>query len=544
MRYQNLKDKINHIRLIVEQNDLNVNAVMLDELDLFLEHKMPVVSIIGAKSSGKCSIVNSMLGSEVLPVGIFKSRVLYNLKPEASGCRIQTRSGAEVPCKDMSVIEKYSKSDYDLNVCVGCEDNLAYEIRTGFDIDNRCPELGYMLSDIVVLCLKASALLSLDDVHVLGELIESGHKNIILCVTHLNNVNSKDLPEIIRYVTAKSSGLPVCYYSDEELQEIPGQILNQYGADSLKNAIDETFARGDMLDLRMETAENLLENTACGIITELEEKKLHLVAERELKYAEHCSKISKKQLIRLGWSEIRVAYEKLERECVENILQLLNKSKSKIIDKLSTAIISTSNPKEWWEKMLPIVLKNEIEALSNAVDANIQSRIIRDLTWLNREMQNRFRQSVAEGDKPSADSFQDFEFDPSSHSFKNLRTARYISMAGSSALTTMMFFLVGPVGAIVSATCGIISDRCINKLSEDQRDTLKGLVAGVVDDAIGRIADMVPSRVKGLYSEFANAIVEKERIWMDTYGQDVFECAEDKDIEKIDDITNKIKTIR
>ena len=187
--------------------------------------------------------------------------------------------------------------------------------------------------------------------------------------------------------------------------------------------------------------------------------------------------------------------------------------------------------------MLPIMLKNEIEALSNAIDSNIQSRIIRDLNWLNREIQNRFRQSVAAGEKHPLDSMTDFEFDPSSYTFKNLRTARYISMAGSSALATLMFF-------VVSATCGIISDRYINKVTEGQRETLKGLVTGVVDEAVGKITDMVPSRVRGLYDEFSNAIGEKEKIWTETYGQDVFECAEDKEIEKINGIINQIESIR
>lgn len=506
MRYQQIKDKIHSLRMLSEQNDLKTDILMLDNIELFLEHKTAIVSVIGAKASGKCSLVNSMIDSDVLPTSIFKSRSVYEVKPESSG--------------------------------------LTYEIRTGFDIDQKCPEMGYMLSDIVVLCLKASALWSLDDVRVLGELKERGHKNIVLCVTHLNNVKPKELPDIVRYVTAKQPDLPVVYYSDEELVEIPEEISRNYGAQVLKQFIEGSLSSGNILERRVLIAEKLIAKITGTLVSDLDAKKLKLVADRDLKYADHCAKISKKQLIRLGWSEIRVTYEKLESECVEAILQQLNKSKAKIIDKLNASIISTPNPKEWWEKMLPIMLKNEIEALSNAIDSNIQSRIVKDLNWLNREIQNRFRQSVTPGEKHPIDSLSDFEFDPASYTFKNLRTARYISMAGSSALATLMFFVVGPVGAVVSATCGIISDRYINKVTEGQRETLKGLVSGVVDDAVGKIADMIPSRVRGLYDEFSNAIGEKEKIWADTYGQDVFECDEDKEIEKINGIINQIESIR
>lgn len=506
MRYQQIKDKIHSLRMLSEQNDLKTDILMLDNIELFLEHKTAIVSVIGAKASGKCSLVNSMLNSDVLPTSIFKSRSLYEVKPESSG--------------------------------------LSFEIRTGFDIDQKCPEMGYMMSDIVVLCLKASALWSLDDVRVLGELKERSHKNIVICVTHLNNVKPKELPDIVRYVTAKQPDLPVIYYSDEELAEVPEEISHNYGAQLLKSTIEASLSSRDLLDQRVQVIEKLIEKITCTIVSDLDAKKLKLVADRDLKYADHCEKISKKQLVRLGWSEIRVAYEKLESECVETILLQLNKSKAKIIDKLNASIISTPNPKEWWEKMLPILLKNEIEALSNAIDSNIQSRIVRDLNWLNREIQNRFRQSVTPGEKHPIDSLSNFEFDPASYAFKNLRTARYISMAGSSALATLMFFVVGPVGAVVSATCGIISDRYVNKVTEGQRETLKGLVAGVVDDAVGKIADIIPSRVRGLYDEFSNAIGEKEKIWTETYCQDVFECAEDKEIEKINGIVNQIESIR
>lgn len=506
MRYQQIKDKIQALRMLSGQNELKTDILMLDNIELFLEHKSSIVSVIGAKASGKCSLVNSLIASDFLPTGIFKSRTLYEVKTETSG--------------------------------------LPFEIKTGFDIDDKCPSMGYILSDIVVLCLKASALWSLDDVRSLEKLRDKGHKNIILCVTHLNNVKPKELPEVVRYVTAKQPNLPVVYYSDEELMEVPDDISDKYGALVLETVIEKSLSSGNTLDQRVQIAERIIEKTTDNLISEVNDKKLKLVAERDLKYADHCAKISKKQLIRLGWSEIRVAYEKLESECVETILLQLNKSKAKIVDKLNASIISTPNPKEWWEKMLPIMLKNEIEALSNALDANVQSRVMRDLNWLNREMQNRFRQSVTMEDKSPVNYHLDFKLDSESHTFKNLRTARYITMAGSATLATMIWYAIGPVGAMVSAACGIIGDRYVNKVIDGQRETLKGLVANVVDETIGKMADMIPSRIQGLYEELSNAVGEKEKIWAETYGQDVFECAEDKEIEKINDIINQIEGIR
>ena len=39
MRYQQIKDKIQALRMLSGQNDLKTDILMLDDIELFLEHK-------------------------------------------------------------------------------------------------------------------------------------------------------------------------------------------------------------------------------------------------------------------------------------------------------------------------------------------------------------------------------------------------------------------------------------------------------------------------------------------------------------------------
>ena len=196
--------------------------------------------------------------------------------------------------------------------------------------------------------------------------------------------------------------------------------------------------------------------------------------------------------MRLGWADIRVGYEKMENACVDSILADLNKAKSKIFDRIQTSILATQNPKEWWEKLFPIMLKNEIDNVSSAIDNKLQSVVIRDFNWINQEIQIRFRQTPITSNTKVNETSVDFTLDPNSLSFNNLRAARYITMAGGATLATIMFFIVGPVGAVVSASCGIIGDRYIHKVIEGQRESLKIASANVIDDVISQMSSMIP----------------------------------------------------
>ena len=70
MRYQQIKDKIHSRRVLSGQNDLKTDMLMLDNIELFLDHKTAIVSVIGAKASGKCSLVNSLIAFDFLPTAI------------------------------------------------------------------------------------------------------------------------------------------------------------------------------------------------------------------------------------------------------------------------------------------------------------------------------------------------------------------------------------------------------------------------------------------------------------------------------------------
>lgn len=548
MTLQEINKRIQTLRMITEQQGLHFHQWKLDAIGRYLEAQHPVISVVGAKSSGKCAMVNSLLGTDLLPSQIFKPRCLYSVSRGEGQPKVKLSTGETLAINSLSALDRYVKHDYDATACVetmtGILENHNLEIKTGFDTDNSCPILDYMLSDIVLVCVKATALFSLDDIAIIEDLKATGHRKMLLCITHVNNVSPQEIPEIVRFVKSKHLGLPTAYFTDEPLANVHGDIQACFGVDYINRILAQYLADGIDNKQRTTIASAMLHEVIDSCLEELTEERNNLEQEKNKKYTEHLAKIAKKESMRLGWTDIRTGYEKLESKCIDTILADLNKAKGKMFDRMQASILSTQNPKEWWEKMLPLSLKNEIEGLSSAIDTKLQSQVIKDFNWLNHEIQMRFRQSVITTNTSVGETQLDYTLDINSQSFNNLRTARYITMAGGATLATAMFFVVGPVGALASASCGIIGDRYIHKVIEGQRESLKNAVANVIDDVIAKMASMIPIRVSTLYEEIARGIAEKEQAWSDAFALGEFICEESPAIEKLDETIHSVQNLK
>ena len=252
MNIQDILHKTQKLREITEQNELQHCHHRLDAIGQFVETQHAIVSVIGSVASGKCTLINALVGTDMLPTSMFKSRALYKIQTGKSAPRLCSLNGQSIPLASFSDISKYSKRDYDLIACLQSETGIFQhniELRTGYDIDKDCPVLEYLLSDVVVFCIKATALFSIDEKQLLEDLKKNGHSNVIICITHLNNVKKSELGNVIEYVKEKHLDYPVVYFKSDTTGEkdfeefyVPGEKLNMERFSAL-GVIEETVRR-------------------------------------------------------------------------------------------------------------------------------------------------------------------------------------------------------------------------------------------------------------------------------------------------------------
>lgn len=533
----NLENQIELLRRIISEFKYTKLQRELDDVIAFYESKKCSLSIIGSKCSGKCTLANSLVGTDLLPTSMFKSNVLYDVSLGENEVSLLKDNGDFKKLGSVSDIQRVATGNYDSIVYVKSDkyqllSNLS--LKTGFDLDNDCPELGYSLSDVVIVCVNATRLFSLKEMSALETLRNLSHKNIIVCVTHIDLIPEREISDVIKHIESKHLSCPLFYYSNKCGYVAPELIYESYGIDKinqcLANALSETMSVNNS---RNSVVNAIIDNIASKCIFMLNVAKSDLEKQKEENYNQYLAKKAKIESVRLGWEDIRVNYKKRESQCVNAILSEMKKSKEKMLSHLQTTIVSVQNPKEWWEKIFPLTYKTDIDNVTSAIDNRIQSQLIKDFNWLNSELMSRFRQNVKDANIDSGESNFDYNFDLSSLSLDNLQSARYLTMAGGAALASLMFLVVGPVGAIASASAGIVGDKVIRKSIEQQKASLTVEVNKIVDDTFMKMSELVPARVQGLYGEVMRAICEREQVWTEEANAVSFESKEQTVIDNI-----------
>lgn len=543
-----LNEKIQKMRAIIAQEDLKYYKYVVDGIAKFIETPRCIISVIGARSSGKAAVVNAILKENVLLSQIFKPKVIYNItNSEYNKYYVQSSSNEVKQISSVKEVENVVREEYGATIKVELKNDFlkrGVEIRTGFDTNERCPVIDYLLSDVIIFCVRATALFSIEDLLVLSDLQKLSHKKILLCITHVNMVKKADMPLVVKRVEGKRNGLPVVYFSDEIIENLDSQLNIKYGNEKLLNEIESLITNCEENDYRLNVANSALENLINDCITDLDDSKKDLIIQKDEKYISYLAKENEMKFRLLGWGDIKVNYKRRECSCIETILSELNRYKSKLAEQFQLQISQVPSPKDWWEKNFPILLKNSIDEITTSIDQKIQSQIIQDLSWLNSEIQFKFGQTSISINNSMGGMEVDYTFNQNSKLFKNLRAARYITMAGGATLSTALFFVVGPVGAIASATCGIIGDRYINKAIEEQKNTLMQKVNDAIDEVYMKMHSLIPDRVSALYTEFANALAEKEQNWQEKYMPTEFICEEDEKMKKIDQVINLMISLK
>ena len=396
MGIQEINNNISALRTLCVQNELPKYTSVLDSIVSYMETQNSVISIVGARTSGKSAIVNGLAGAEILPSQVFKPHIFYKITCGISAPRLRLATGEEGSLRSFDDVARYSKHDYDSILLAECQtglfENSKIEIKSGFETGENCPLVNCFLSDIIIYCVKATALFSIDDVSFIEDLVNKHYRNVIICVTHINNVGQKSVPEIVKFISSKHIEYPVVYFSDEPI-EVHELIKNQYGAEYLRQVLTQYLEERSGLDVRMGIVQSALNEVIDNIAQDLSDKKKKLEEVKERKYSTYLSKLSQLEAMRLGWTDILTEYNIRETKCVELILAELNKAKSKIELRLLPSIATISSPKEWWKNIFPSTIKNEIDILSSGIDNLIQPNLIRDFNWLNHELQSRFHQT-------------------------------------------------------------------------------------------------------------------------------------------------------
>lgn len=425
--------------------------------------------------------------------------------------------------------------------------------RDDIEIFKLCPykyeQRELTMFDAVIFCVSSLNALSVDNLQIMGQLHSFGAKEIFICLSQIEQIKQTEIERLFKYISSKLTsvlpGASYCFISTEEGYEPNELIADYYGYDKISSWLNAIIEEGIRKDKREEISNYLAQDLIESAIQSLRQKLLPLEESRAQKYENFKTREQNVRFQQLAWEDLRIKCEKRENDCVQVINDELSSSSQKVYDKLHLELISTQNPKEWWKNNLSLRLKIEIDSVSTYIDNKLQNRLRTDQAWLNKELLAKFKSSAVDSPDASLDDPNiNVDIVPDADEMKDLRKYRYASMAGASALATVMYFIVGPVGAIVSAGCGILGDRMLTKEIAQQKSSLEISLRTLVDETFLKIKSLIPSKVHEVYESFIDALDVKEDGWIKAHKIDSFTCTEDSEISNLMDIIEQLNDLK
>lgn len=492
----------------------------------YLGRERFTVAVVGEFSRGKSSLINALVGRDVIPTGATPTtKVPIHVQGGRQACIVApTPSGRRVyPLDDdgWSDLER-EEAPQELAVRVPCallaEGDLELVDTPGVNSqivnDFTFADRALVSCDCAILAVSAVAPLSELERHLLEEhLVAREVPRVMVVITMLDLVDPGEREALVEYIGSGirsiSSSCPI-YLSEEGLLEgwerqsgpraISRQLLSwveQSGHRALKLARARTEASVIAQSLR-----------------ELFGLRLAALDDDRAKREEATRRAERETLstARIDWGELEVEFLNRCNQNFERIRKLSVERQRDLLERFSIELSHSPNPKDWYQLDYPYRMKSELVSFGNTLESTLQKSYGKDVTWLNRELESRYGIKVP----PEATRIADRELfrqslGQSDVRLRDMRATRIASRMGAGALTVGAYAIgsalsLGPIGIAMSTGLGIVSEIVLNGTVSRQRRALERTLSSDVPEIYGRCIKTVEDGVRDLYNKTAEEL--------------------------------------
>lgn len=526
------------------------------------------VAVVGEFSRGKSTLINKILGQEILPVGnlpttAMLTKIVYGVNP---GIEYLHKDGRRefLPLENESwdkLVADPFGSDPEGVVKVEVPEEWLRQrgiqlIDTPGAGDLR-DKAAQLVTDVLTGCdgaiITISALMALsltEKAFIEQHIIAKKVPHIILIITRLDQVALEQRSQVIDYIKEKLAlwELAIPVYIPQDVLDTEN-YQNLVGIEKIKAAIaswqedshhQELKRQSFCLEIKylLETAQGMLQREKKAWDLSKEEK-LALLAEQKKEL----------QKLSLRWEDYRLEMLKRSNQCVALIRKLVEEKQEAIVERLQFELGHVSSPKSWWDNDLPYRLKQEVASVARGIEDGLKEKFAQDLRWLNEAINKDFAVFVA------ADNTEQWErkekLDPKllNNEMRDTNKLRMFMRVGAGVATIVGYTIFGPFGIVTSVGGGIISEILMGKNIEKQKENLKDLTAEVVRKTLDKAMNTSEKRIQGVYDKAVREAVRQERIWFSAQKKIIAEvassngAAENQLNSQLETVQNMIKEI-
>ena len=564
----------------IKLNEIGFPAFANDMAGLFklAVNKRFTVAFVGEFSRGKSTLVNRILGKDLLPVGNLPTtavltRILYGNKPQMTVCDKDGKRLHDLPVRPESweglTAANFGEKEPEGTVIMHYPDKWLGEYAIDIidtpgagDLEDkraRLIERSMVQADAAIIAIDASKALSQTEQHFIHQnIISRGVPFVALAITKLDLVNPQERAKVISYLLTKLKSLNISMpivIADDNI-EIPDfdtlQAPNVYiGIQKLKQMIVAWMANENRTSLM----ERWLSINALAIVNAA---RAFLLQQKEIMYAKD---VDREKLIRQrsnalsemhsNWEELRKQMETRCAECVAAFHKAAQEAGEALIESLQHEADRQPNPKDWLEKEYSYRVKRELSAISLSLDNLVSKRVTTDMRWLNTELNKQFKEIIGT-EVASLMAKEDFlsTVDDKALTLASLKDKSMMATAVSAALTIGAGCLMGLTGGLVllatmgvGTTANLLSRRHLDKEGAKQREALKQLIAQQIPGVIKEASADSETKIKIIYHDIISESHQTEAQWMSAQRSLIREAAEKPDKAAKEQLAQKITAL-
>ncbi|MDE7159264.1 MAG: dynamin family protein [Muribaculaceae bacterium] len=505
------------------------------------------VAFVGEFSRGKSTLINSLLGADVLPasalpttalitrVGYGRTPLLITLNPDGS------REGSYPLDKEawkILKIDNFNSSGDSREGSAAIKVPVKWLGQYGVILldtpgagdlqEGRMKSVARALlaSDAAVITVDATQPLSLSEQSFVQQKVLGARTPFLaVAVTKLDLVplpeRDRQMDYIVKLMRSRKWNFPVVI-AGAGVQMPSDKYNNVNGSARLRVLIEEWTENP--------RREALVSGWLAANVTQVLDMAESLLADRK-KIAgakgEEQLRLRERRLealaeLQKGWGELR---EEMTRRCEAATAEFDSKLKQaaeSMTERLQHEVDRFPEPKRWVEKEYNFRVRGELSALSQALDAWASRTVARDQAWLNGRLQRQFR-TILSVETGSIGQFDDSLAYTSGESLdlEDLRQSQKRANVATMALGLGAAVALASVGGFiplatmgVSGGAGLWSRSVFEKKIERQREEVCRLVAGEVPRIIREASSDSRSRLRGMYAEILAEAMRREQEWL------------------------------
>jgi GTPase SAR1 family protein len=517
--------------------------LQLQELKVRLESPGFRLAFVGEFNRGKSTLINRLLTRNILPVGTLPTTATLTsiVTGTEDSMEVHFEGGKKKKCplkeeswQDLLAIDSNGKSqevfaqvhitlEHPWLKLLDCE--LIDTPGAGDLIDQRTQILSNFLSycDGTVFVISATSPFSRTEKVLLDqEIIGRYVPQILVVISMLDRVREAEKVSVIEYITncirEFSDTIPVL-----ALHPVDNKVTEAEMLEIVRNQIKKMVASGDQKAWRRrwrsQKIARQLEELLTNIINigknAIQTAQMN-IEERKLAEQKQQNQIQEADTY---WEEIRLELEQRRLQHHKKIRQNLLSAKTDLLQNLSVALSQAQDAKSWFEKELPLSLRQELTSLARKSEGFLMKSVGQDFDWVKSSVEERFNINIS-WELTTAGVPPKINYIPNQleEDISDLEQYRLLSRLGSSAamVCSYLVFASVPVAIAVSiGAAGILafSEKMINSKLKEQQELIARQLESILNQVIDEYCNRLYDHLRLLYSQLIDGTKREQKQW-------------------------------